>query len=355
MGMTIDFAHQTFKWNNDASGVAAVHVVIVGFSKSTQKGKRKLWQYADIKGAPSLHEVENINAYLVDAPDVLVRTRTKPLSSSTPKLLYGSQPNDGGFISDIDPGQAEEIRKSDPIAAKYLRRIVGARELIHNVERWCLWLVDAAPEEIRSSKVLSERVKQVKDQRLASSRVATQELATTPHLFGFISQPTSSYIAVPRHSSEDRDYVPMAYFEPTMVTNDAVSIVPNAPLWLFGFLQSRPFNVWNKAVSGRLDSRVRISNTITYNNFPFPEVNTGLNEKLSVSAQSVLDARAKYPSSSLADLYESTSMPAELSKAHMKLDSDVLGAYGLKPSATDAEVLEVLFKAYSQQLAEAAK
>jgi hypothetical protein len=350
LGMRIDFAHQTFRWSNDAAGVAAVHVVIIGFSKNTQKGKRKLWQYSDIKAMPTLREVENINAYLVDAPDVLIRTRTKPLSPDTPKLLYGSQPNDGGFISDIAPDEAEEIRKSDPVAAKYLRRIVGARELIHNVERWCLWLVDAAPEELRSSKVLSVRVKQVKEQRLASSRVATQELASTPHLFGFISQPKSAYIAVPRHSSEERDYVPMAYFEPTMVTNDAVSIVPDAPLWLFGFLQSRPFSVWNKAVSGRIKSDTRISNTITYNNFPFPPLTQDETSRIENGAKEVLAARALYPNSSLADLYETTSMPVELSKAHAKLDSDVLLTYKLKSSDSDTAVLERLFETYRSQL-----
>ncbi len=347
LGMRIDFAHQTFKWSNDAAGIAAVHVVIVGFSKDTQKGKRKLWQYADIKESPSLREVENINAYLVDAPDVLVRTRTSPMSSLTPKLLYGSQPNDGGFLSDISSETATEIRASDPIAAKYLRRIIGARELIHDVERWCLWLVDADPNDMRTSKVISERVAGVKTQREASTRPATRELANTSHLFGFVSQPSKPYIAVPLHSSEDRDYVPMAYLEPEVIANNALSIIPDAPLWLFGILQSRPFNVWNKAVSGRLESRVRISNTITYNNFPFPTVDTALNEKLSASAKLVLDARAKYPNSSLADLYESTSMPAELSKAHAKLDSDVLGAYGIKSAASDAEILEVLFEMYA--------
>jgi hypothetical protein len=350
MGMRIDFAHQTFKWSNDATGQAAVHVVIIGFSKNTQKGKRKLWCYADIKSAPSLREVENINAYLVDAPDVLIRTRTSPLSSSTPKLLYGSQPNDGGFLSDISTEEAAVIRLSDPTAAKYLRRIIGARELIHDVERWCLWLVDADPSDMRTSKVISERVAGVKAQRAASTRPATRELANTAHLFGFVSQPSRPYIAVPLHSSEDRDYVPMAYLEPDVIANNALSIIPDAPLWLFGILQSRPFNVWNKAVSGRLESRVRISNTITYNNFPYPVMDAALKEKLSSSAKSVLDARAKYPNSSLADLYESTSMPAELSKAHTKLDSDALSAYGLKSSASDAEILEVLFEMYAEQL-----
>ncbi|CAN2160992.1 DNA methylase, adenine-specific [Candidatus Nanopelagicaceae bacterium] len=350
LGMRIDFAHQTFKWSNDAGGVAAVHVVIIGFSHNTQTGKRKLWEYADIKSAPTLREVDNINAYLVDAPDVLISTRTKPLSTSTAKLLYGSQPNDGGFLSDISTEEADEIRKSDPIAANYLRKIVGARELIHDVQRWCLWLVDATPNDMRNSKVISERVAKVKTQRSASTRPATQELANTSHLFGFISQPIKPYIAVPLHSSEERDYVPMAYLAPDVIANNALSIIPDAPLWLFGILQSRPFNVWNKSISGRLESRVRISNTITYNNFPFPVLNPEMTARIESAAQGVLDARAKNPISSLADLYESTSMPAELTKAHMKLNSEVLSAYNLKPSEIDTAILERLLSTYLEQL-----
>lgn len=350
MGMRIDFAHQTFKWSNDASGVAAVHVVIVGFSKNTQKGKRKLWQYADIKGAPILREVDNINAYLVDAPDILIRTRSLPLSASTPKLLLGSQPNDGGFLSDISADEAAEIRESDPTAGKYLRRIIGARELIHDVERWCLWLVDATPNDMRTSKVISERVAAVKAQRLASTRPATRELANTAHLFGFINQPSTSYIAVPLVSSELRDYVPMAYFGPEVISNNLVSLIANAPMWLFGILQSRPFNVWNKSVSGRLESRVRISNTLTYNNFPFPDMTASQMEAVESAAKAVIDARMASEGSSLADLYESTSMPANLTKAHIKLDECVLGLLGLTRASSDAEVLEVLFAKYLEQL-----
>lgn len=348
--MDIDFAHQTFKWQNDASGVAAVHVVIIGFSPlSTNKGERNLWVYPDIKGAPVLRKANTINAYLIDAPHVLIETRSKPLNKSVSPMLKGSGPTDGGHLSDISPDEAMRIRSADQVAAKYLRRFVGARELIHNVERWCLWLAEAEPSDLRASKEIMSRLELVKQMRLGSKKAATRELAKTPQLFEHDVQPATSYIAVPRHSSEDRTYVPMAYFNETVIASDALSIIPGAPLWLFGVLQSRPFNVWNKSVSGRLESRVRISNTITYNNFPFPVVDSTLNEKLSASTQSMLDARENYPNSSLADLYESTSMPAELSKAHAKLDADVLSAYGIKSSATDAEILEVLFDTYAEQ------
>jgi hypothetical protein len=345
----IDFAHQTFKWQNDASGVAAVHVVIIGFSKrSKSKGLRSLWTYADIKGAPTLRKVERINPYLVDAPETLIETRSKPLRKEVPLMSYGSKPTDGGYLSDISPEEAAEIRSKDAVAAKYLRRIVGAREQLHNVERWSLWLAEVDPNDIRASKELSSRLESVKQMRLASKKKATQELAKTPHLFEYNSQPTSNYIAVPLHSSEDRSYVPMSYFGPDVVTNNAVSVISDAPLWLFAFLQSRPFSVWNKAVSGRIKSDTRISNTLTYNNFPFPVVDEVQTRALSDLAQNVLDARELYPNSSLADLYQQTSMPAELTKAHAKLDSAVLATFGLKSDATDTEILEVLFMTYAE-------
>lgn len=355
LDMRIDFAHQTFKWSNDAKGVAAVHVVIVGFSANTQKGKRKLWVYPDIKGSPLLREVDNINAYLLAAPNVLVAARSKVMKDSTPKMDYGSKPTDAGHLSDISDEVAAEIRASDPIAAKYLRKIIGARELIHSIDRYCLWLVDATPEDLRASRVLSKRVAKVREMRLASTDAQTKKDAVKPHEFQKIRQPKTDYLAVPLHSSEDRDYVPMAWFSADVITNNAVSVVGGADISLFGFLQSRPFNVWNKAVSGRLESRVRISNTITYNNFPFPDLDVAQHDKIAAAARAVLNARDSYPNSSLADLYESTSMPTELSKAHAKLDAAVMSAYGLKSSATEAEILEVLFEMYAQQVAATSK
>ena len=349
LGMRFDCAHQALKWSNDAAGVAAVHVVIIGFSMNTQKGKRKLWVYPDIKATPTLREVENINAYLLAAPDVLVSSRSKTVNPSTPKMDYGSKPTDAGHLSDISAEEAAQIRVSDPIAAKYLQRIIGARELIHNVERYCLWLVDADPADLRASKELARRLAAVKAMREASTDAQTKKDAIKPQEFQKIRQPKTAYLAVPLHSSEDRQYVPMAWFEAEVITNNAVSVVGGADVSLFGFLQSRPFNVWNKTVSGRLESRVRISNTITYNNFPFPDVSDSLHEKIITSAQSVLDARMKFPDNSLADLYESASMPPELARAHSKLDADVLSAYGLKADATDAEILEVLFTMYAEQ------
>jgi hypothetical protein len=349
----IDFAHQAFRWSNEASGVAAVHVVIIGFSKKVvKKVLRRLWVYPDIKAAPELFEVEQINSYLVDAPEVSIDSRSKPLNTDVSPMLKGSGPTDGGFLSDISVEEADEIRRTDAIASKYLRRFIGARELIHNDERWCLWLADASPADLRNSKVIASRLSSVKEMRLASKKAATRELAKTPHLFEHNVQPDSPYVAVPRHSSEDRDYVPMSFFGPSVIASDALSIIPNAPLWLFAILQSYAFNVWNKSISGRLESRVRISNTITYNNFPFPKLSDEEKAQLEKSAQLVLDLRLKHPEASLADLYDSLSMPPDLVKAHGMLDEQVNRLFNLPRHATEVEILRALILGYEKQVSE---
>jgi hypothetical protein len=350
MGMKIDFAHRTFKWTNDASGQAAVHVVIIGFSKGTQKGKRKLWFYADIKGMPSLREVENINAYLLDAPNVLVTSRTKPLNPATPIMDYGSKPTDSGFLSDISPEEAAQIRANDPVAAKYLRRIIGARELINNIERWCLWLVDANPNDLRTSQELVRRVEGVRNMRSASTKAKTRFDAVRAHEFQEIRLGTRDYMAVPRVSSAEREYVPIAWFSSETVTNDAVFVVLDASLSIFGFTSSRVFNVWNKVVSGRLKSDTRISNTITYNNFPMPDVSGSQLESLESKVRGILSAREKYPDNSFADMYGSNSMPVDLRKAHYELDKVVLSLYGLSATVSDDEILGRLFEMYADQV-----
>jgi hypothetical protein len=353
LGMRIDFAHQTFRWSNDAKGQATVHVVIIGFSKGTQKGKQKLWRYPDIDANPVLVEVENINAYLMDGPNVIITPRRTPLSKFTPRMDFGSMPNDGGFLSDLTNEDVQEIEKSDEIAAKYLRRLIGGHELVHAKHRVCLWLVEATPKDIANSTNLKNRIAEVKHLRSESKRPATQKLASTPALFGENRQPSSRYLAVPLITSENRDYLTVAVMEPNVIANNKIGIISHGDMAIFAILSSRIFTVWNKAISGRLGSSLNVSITITYNNFPFPNITDALRIKLGSSAQSVLDARAKYPDSSLADLYEPTSMPAELSKAHAKLDADVLMAYNLKPTAGDTEILECLFSTYVEQLEQA--
>ena len=351
LGIQIDYAHRSFMWDNDAPGQAAVHCVIIGFSQGEKKGKKPLWVYATPKSQPELTYASNINGYLSDAPNVLITSRTSPLDSRTQPLLYGSQPNDGGFLSDISEDEAAEIQAKDPIAAQYLRKIVGARELIHGESRYCLWLVDAKPSELKQSPELRKRIKEVKDVRLASKRPVTNELAKTPYLFGFISHPKTPYLAIPRHSSEDRDYVPIARFSPKTIATDAISIIADGSLTTFGLIQSKPFNLWNKAVSGRIKSDVRISGGITYNNFPFPSLTMDQKNAIEAAAQEVLDARDSHAPDSLADLYGKESMPKNLRKAHKKLDDEVLKALGLKTTSTYEKILEALFDLYSQATA----
>lgn len=344
LGVGIDFAYRSFWWDNGAS----VHCVIIGFSSNAKPKKRPLWFFSDIKGEPELSYASNINAYLLDAPDILIGSRTMPLMPNVPALIYGSQPNDAGFLSDINPETAEEIRKNDPVAAKYLRRLVGARELLHAEERWCLWLPQAEPSDLRNSPVLKERIIRVKEHRLESNRKATNELAQTPSIFGFISQPDTPYIAVPRHSSTERDYVPLALLDSSVIASDAISLIPDGSARSFGLLMSKPFNVWNKTVSGRIKSDTRISGTITYNNFPFPETTAEQDQAIEETAQRVLEARDEYPSSSLADLYDPSSMPINLRRAHQQLDKAVLSAFRLKGAATDEEILSTLFQRYEE-------
>jgi len=342
MGVGIDFAYRSFWWDNGA----AVHVVIIGFSTQPKPKKRPLWKFSEIKSEPELTWAENINPYLLEAPDILVQSRSTPLQSTTQRMVYGSKPTDDGLLSNLSASEAEVIRKIDPIASRYLRRLIGARELLHSEERNCLWLVGADPSDIRNSPELSRRVSLVREFRLQSRDKMTLADADRPAEFQKIRQPTTDYIAVPLVSSEIRDYVPLALLSSEVIANNLISTIPDGSLRTFGLLMSRPFNVWNKTVSGRLESRTRISGTITYNNFPFPDTTAAQDKAIEAGSQAVLSARALFPTSSLADLYDPTSMPSELRKAHRQLDMAVLAAFGLKVSASDEEVLAELFRRY---------
>jgi hypothetical protein len=259
---------------------------------------------------------------------------------------FGSQPNDGGFISDLSAEDVEYIAKNNPGAEKFIRKLYGARELLHNVDRYCVWVEDYEVPEANSFPLLAKRFAEVQKVRLESKRPVTRELAKTPYKFGFISQPKTRYIAVPRVSSENRDYVPMAVMEPEVITNDALLVVPMKSMATFAFLQSKVFNVWNKAVSGRLKSDTRISGTITYNTFVAPNLDDNSRDVLERAADGVLVARASFAYNSLADLYGQTSMPQALRRAHESLDQAVLRVFGLRPNATDDEILAELFKRY---------
>lgn len=347
LGIEISFAHRSFSWTNEAKGKAAVHVVIVGIRRGPVTGSRNLWTYATVKSAPTLVRATQINPYLLDAPNVVAQTRHSALSSFLPPMFFGSMARDEGHLSKISLDEAEELREKDPIATKYLRRLIGATELINNTPRFCLWLEDADPSDLRNSPELAKRVSAVRDMRLSSKASSTREAAKTAHLFVQRAQPDSPYIAVPRVSSETREYVPMGFFEPNVIASDALLTVPNASYGVFSVLMSRPFNLWNRTVSGRLKSDTRISQEITYNNFPLPALTETQTAKLAREGQAILDARAQFQSSSLADLYGRSSMPEGLLRAHQANDKAVLEVFGLKTSATDEEVLSGLFSSYS--------
>lgn len=342
----IDFAHRTFKWMNEASGVAAVHVVIIGFSRAPGIQSKRLWSYSNPNSEPVHHQVSHINAYLIDSSDTLVSTRHQPISPDLPPMYFGSMPRDGGHLSKIEPSVASEVVAQDPIAAKYLHLLIGADELIKGKKRYCLWLEGITPNEIESSPFIRERVELVNQMRLSSTAASTRRMATTPHLFGQRAQPTTEYIAVPSVSSERRQYVPMAYFSPDVIASNALLTIPNADLATFALLMSRAFNTWISAVSGRLKSDYRISQEITYNNFPVPEFTDSQRKNLIEMGQKILDARSLFPDKSLADLYDPDKMPHELLDAHKENDAIVLELMGINAGATEEVILARLFELY---------
>ena len=352
-GIKIQFAHRTFQWSNDAKGVAAVHCVIVGLGAQDRASKR-LFDYPDIKAEPTEITASQINPYLVDAPEVFLDKRRKPLCEGVPEMVFGNMPNDGGNLL-LSPEEADALRTCDPVAAKYLRRFLGADEFINDLPRYCLWLKDSTAADRKASPEIRRRADAVRATRAASNREATKKLADTPHLFGEIRHTDKPYVVVPLHSSENRQFVPIGYFDADVICGNANSMLPDASLYDFGLLCSTMHNAWMRAVCGRLESRYRYSNTIVYNNFVWPEPPTDKQRQaIGTAAQGVLDARAAEAKRcaaagqgcSLADLYDPLTMPPELRKAHQKLDKAVDAAYGYKGRHDDAERVAFLFERY---------
>jgi hypothetical protein len=345
----IFFAHRTFSWQNESRGQAAVHCVIIGISGKGTFREKKLWTYETPKSAPVMRNCKNINAYLIDGDNVLVRSRRTPLHPNIPPMISGNKPRDGGYLSDIDVTEAEKIKKSDPIAAKFLRELVGAEELLNKRGmRFCLWLVNASPSDLKNSKVLRERVANV----LAERKAATSSkgaAANRPALFETITQPESNYYAVPSVSSEKRKYIPIAILSRDTILNNALFSIASDDLSLFAFLESRPFTVWVQTVSSRMKSDYQISSTSVYNTFPFPKLESSQKSQLIGIVEEILNIRDKYKDVNLGDLYDPILMPVELQKAHSKLDSAVLKVFGISPSASDADILRELFKLYAQE------
>ena len=307
-GLTIDFAYRTFRWESDSMGMAHVHCVIVGFSVAGVETvctpslpTRRIYN-AD----GTIETAKNINAYLLDGPNVFVESRNNPIGD-VPEMYFGSMPRDGGAFV-ITPEQKYEFETMEPISKQWIRKYIGAEEFINNKQRYCLWLLDANPMEIAKSSLVTERVKQVKEFRLSSKAEATRRFAKTPTLFCQIAQPNSDYLLVPCVSSEKRKYIPIGFMHKDIIASNLVQIIPNATLYEFGILTSIIHNAWMRVVAGRLESRYRYSKDIVYNNFPWPECGGGCRDgvhTVSTCGQKILDIREKYLSqgASLADLY----------------------------------------------------
>ncbi|MFN8302605.1 MAG: DNA methyltransferase [Saprospiraceae bacterium] len=342
----IHFAHTTFKWNNEARGNAAVHCVIVGFASFDTLEKR-LYTYEDITGEPHEKAVKNLNPYLVEGKDLVLGSRKKPISP-VPPIVNGSKPVDGGQLIFTDK-EKEMFLENEPGAEKFFRVFAGADDFINGKIRWCLWLKDFPPNEIRNFPRVLERVENVRNLRLKSPKEYTRKAALTPTLFEQIRQPISDYILIPRHSSENRLYLPIGFLKKEVIVADSATFIPNATFYHFGILASKMHIAWVKYTCGRIKSDFRYSNSIVYNNYPFPINPTDAQKKkVEEAAQAVFDTRAKYPRSSLADLYDPVTMPPDLVRAHAALDKAVDLCYRPQPFGSELVRIEFLFGLYEQ-------
>ena len=337
-GIHINFAHRTFRWDSEASLKAHVHCVIVGFSNVNvpkviyDNDKQKI--------------ADNINAYLIDAPDVYIESRKHPLYD-VPEMVTGNRPADGGHLI-IEAEDYDDFIKQEPSSQKYIKKLLGAAEFINNKERWCLWLVDASPSELRNMPLVLKRIQACKEDRENAPDEGRRKLALTPHLFREQLNP-ETYIIVPSVSSERRRYVPMGLLTKDTIPTNLVLIIPDATLYHFGILESNVHMAWMRAVCGRLKSDYRYSKDVVYNNFPWPTPTDEQKAKIEQTAQAILDARALYPDSSLADLYDELTMPVELRRAHQDNDRAVMAAYGFPvKTMTESQCVAELFKLYQE-------
>ena len=362
-GIKIQFAHRTFQWSNDAKGVAAVHCVIIGFGPQEVPVKT-IYEYPDIKAGPVPLVAKNINPYLVDAADVVLPRRSQPICDVA-SISKGIQPTDGGNLI-LSPEERAEFLRSYPDASHLIKRLIGAREFLHGESRYCLWLVNAKPSEIKNNPFIYDRVEKCRRFRaedgVASDTIA---LAKTPTVFRETRNP-ASYVVVPSVSSERRDYIPFGFETEETIATNLCLVIEDAGLFDFGVLSSRMHNAWVRLTCGRLKSDLRYSKDIVYNNYPWPTLpepvaNAGATRPVPVqaasqkkrvaieaAAQAVLDARASFPEASLADLYDPLAMPPALSKAHQQLDKAVDAAYAYKGQPDDASRVAFLFGLYEQ-------
>lgn len=339
-GVHIDFAYRTFRWDSEASIKAHVHCVIIGFSKAENKNSKRIFDNGSVK------VVKNINGYLVDADNVVIDSRTTPLCS-VPKIGIGNKPiDDGNYL--FTKQEMEEFIKSEPKSASYFKKWYGSREFINGLEKYCLWLGECSPKELRSMPKCLERVENVRKFRLSSKSEGTRKLAEKPTRFHVENMPSGNSIIIPETSSENRKYIPIGFISPKILCSNAVRLIPNATLYHFGILTSNVHMAWVKTVCGRLEMRYRYSVNVVYNNFPWCNPTPEQKSKIEQTAQGILDARAKYPDCSLADLYDETTMPPELRKAHQANDFAVMAAYGFNRKITESECVAELMKMYQK-------
>lgn len=341
-GVHIDFAHRTFRWDSEAKIKAHVHCVIVGFSTAPNDKPKVLFT------SERTQLVQNINGYLVEGPSVFIESRKKPICD-VPNVVFGNMPNDGGHLSDYSDVERKEIISAYPEAEALFKRFMGATEFINNKVRWCLWLQGVSPAVIKRIPPVMAAVAEVKVMRENSNRIPTRKLAETPMLFGEIRQPNGEYIIIPRHSSQNRRYIPMGFVSPEIICGDANLLLPEATLYHFGVMSSNVHNAWIRTVCGRIKSDFRYSVNIVYNNFPWPTPTDAQKAKIEQTAQAILDARALYPDCSLADLYDEIAMPPELRKAHQQNDRAVMQAYGFDvATTTEASCVADLMRMYQK-------
>ena len=338
-GIHIDFAHRTFRWDSEATLKAHVHCVVVGFSctdvpKVIYEGEKQ-------------RNVNKINAYLVDADDVFIEPRQKPLCD-VPQMLNGGKPTEGGYLI-LTEDEKKELVRENPLAQKFIRPYMMGKDFIQRRTRYCLWMVGASPSDVRQCPRVLERINNVREYRLASPKQATQRKAETPMLFDEVRECDSDYVAIPKVSSENRRYIPMEFLSKEVIPGDKLFMLPSASLYSLGVLTSNVHMAWMRAVCGRLKSDYSYSNTIVYNNFPWPTPTDEQKAKIEQTAQQILDARALYPDSSLADLYDELTMPVELRRAHQQNDRAVMQAYGFNvKNMTESQCVAELFKLYQE-------
>jgi len=345
-GWRIGFAHRTFRWTSEATGGAAVHCVIIGFTRAA--GKARLFDYATPAAPPTeLSVVGNITPYLTDGPTVIVHPSTKPLNPQLGEVAYGNKPTDGGWLI-VEADDYAHVM-ADPIAARYVREYIGARELLHNGDRHCLWLADMTTSDLRNSPVLRERVEGVRAFRADSMAASTRGAAATAHLFRQIAQPSIPYLCIPRHVSETRPYFTTSRYGSEVICSDANFLAPDEDGFMFAVISSTMFITWQRTVGGRLESRLRFNKLLTWNTFPLPHTHAEARQSIIHAGSAVLRARELRPELSLADLYNPTGMSTELIDAHQKLDREVDRLFGLKSGPpTVLERQDQLFSRYRE-------